>query len=431
MNKITKTELFGRLARGVFLWLELFYRLQKKENAFNRKKEMRWFLGGIGACIVVAMAWLSLTFDYDSRNLNVGAFVFLFVVVTILMNMVAHRRWRPRDFSKFLDVDKRISHNMAPDPQKGQFALAWTKKYGFIFYGYREKKWDSMLSAAHIALFGEVDQPQTEHVWRFIAQSWNHTPPLYRRRWLKPWRKRKVAPGTGSNTVVLCLDNDRAGLNFSPLRNIPGVVILDDDSNTIAGAILFLAKVIEDRASGMQSYGNTRILLITEDLLSDAFLGKAKEEFSHIQHALDALLSRGKDFGVHLIINANPYVAFESVRPDIRHFLMPIKFFTSAKYRVTKDGKTVEAKTTSPRYAKDQALVYYRGEFHESKVVYQPLADILKHARGMGLTSEASSLALYLADRNFPAAIKRKKPKTEPIITGMWREKKPEIADAQ
>lgn len=402
-----------------FVWIALYSRHQKRENRRNRKRESRWFWGGIVLACVFWVQWLRVTFDYEAQRINPASFIFLYVVTAVMMNLMARRRWSTPDYAKFLKSDKRLLHTAAPDFDKGLFPIAWSERHGWLNYGYRTPDWEKHLCAHHIALFGESDQTQMDLVSRCIYFALQNSPIVYKRNRFRRWKKKPVGGGT-CDFVVVGFDVDSGGLNFKPFFESHGIKVFDGSVDEVASAINFISGIISDRAKGrdgQRRFGSTQILLVTEGYVTDCVFKKTKN-LAHVQNAIENIVHYGKEFGVHVIAAARPETAEEGLRRDVSHYFMPIKFFTRAKYEDIDRGKKISLRSKSPEYFRDVALAYYRGTLNTVKIIFQPPKSIMAGVRNVRLTKSAEALYKALVEQDYPRVRKNYR---EPKIS-RWKE---------
>lgn len=386
-KKIDFSALLGKLARQTFVWIQLFYWHQRRENRMLRKREWKRFCYWLSGLISGALVWQSLTFQFNAvHEFGVGQFLFIWAVITIVMNLIAKKYWAEKNHSLLIKKDKVIPAEIAPDIKRDkngiEFPIAWNEKIKYLKYGLRNHDAPEGFHRTIMTFLGEIGFGQEgllRHVLDCVCDE---------------------------STIVLCCDIDRGGMNFNFLRKFPNVVFYDETISEVADVLSFMASIVNDRIR-MRRYENTKIVIMTDDTITDCLLGFSSE-LNYVESALDTLVEYGNDYGVHLIMNVRPERSFESVKSHRKHRLKPIKFYTHATFKLAAKGDTYEFVSRGPKNAYlGNVTILDHGEFYECIVIHGDEEKIVQRLSTIKLDENAASLREFLIGRSYPI-VKRK-----------------------
>jgi hypothetical protein len=333
------------------LWIVRFIAYNSKKallwnNALQRKSERTFFLIfcalAVMVCPFVAYIWLILV----TQNNSPGAFPIFwasYVTACILLNPFS-TRWLHPDYSELMLSPKRFSISIAPDAINASFPIGWAPEAGWVRYGFYQVGFPPEFFPRQIVIFGDDGNGQEGFALGLM------------------FRMLEVARTGG---IVLVLDPDAGGLDFSQFKDVVGVSVYSRPIDC-AKALHYSACIVRQRRrSADRNFPN--ILIIADGSVGNAMIGK-NQSFSHLTGAINTIVQDGKKQCVHVAAFPMPEHYYAIIPPILRYQFDRAQFFTRTRYKIKQaSGEVVERQVETPYPAVDLFLWDVAGNTYQCK----------------------------------------------------------------
>lgn len=359
----------------------LKYQIKKHGQVWNnsawREREtgklFRWppkfgaihgFIGVAASCWLFCLIWLMLIFQSSAPSAYWQFFLTL-ALSDVILNPFS-KRWMRPDFSALMLTPKRIPLNLAPDVDKTSYPIGWSPQFGWIRHGYRATGMPVEVFPRHLVVFGEYGQGQWEMALNCIMRAFEIL----------------------KNVVVLILDADAGGLNFSAFKDVRGIVLFDTQPDC-ERALWYVSQEIKRRKKYLEVTA-PNILLIADMKIAAGLIGR-NSELSHLTVALNEVVTEGRNFGVNVVAFPPAEYFYQRITEDYRHHFDRLQYFTKAKYKIKQGGagEMVEKNVESPHAAIDMFLFDVMGKAMEFKAVAPKLGQVLNRIKSQTLPPPA------------------------------------------
>lgn len=323
--KFRITEKQRKLVLAAFLsiypvWVGRFYKHGHINRVMSRHNWVFFLImlivGGF-VCYGVVGFWMTTTFEYDAfkespETVILGAFFLLNIIANPIARYVL--QWTPQDFSPLFQSDKHLYFSQAPDTKKRRFPVGWCKERGWLYYGLRPALLhDEYFYPRHIMVCGNYGGGQKSFIMRTIVQALECT----------------------NNLVVVVLDDQFSGADFSDIADRNGIVVLDG-KDQISRAVYFLGGsyyeqgLLERRLRDTAETPKTEVLLVMDYAITKNAIEKDKR-FSQVQSCFRRLICKGKQAGVHIVAIAPAEIFDSEVAIPLRRWFDFLQFHSHNK----------------------------------------------------------------------------------------------------
>lgn len=365
----------------VWIWRYMDF-VSMKSRAWNnaawRKREKVYFfvfIGGFLACGVLVWIWLMLVAQSSDVSFY-WLFFGTFVLADPILNPMS-RRWLEPDFSAIMLSQKRIGLTQVPDAMGASFPIAWSPQTKWVRHGYRATGMPPEVFPRHLVRFGGLGYGEQELAMNCIMSAF----------------------ACLKNVVVVILDADAGGLNFSALKDLRGVVLFDQAADC-ERALWYIAQLIRQRRKYLQSAPN--IVIIADISFGEALIGR-NAGVSHLDGAINEIVTEGRNFGVNIVAFPPPQYFYQAIKAEFQHYYDRIQYFTKAKYKIRQGiGDMIEKNVESPEAVIDLVLFDVMGNPYKCKAVAPKMEQVIFRIKNANLPDSAIALWKKFSFWDFP-----------------------------
>lgn len=338
------------------IWVGRFYKHGHINRVMSRRNWMFFLMllviGGF-VCYGIVGLWMTTTFDYDALKESpdiviLGAFFLLNIIANPITRYMLH--WSPQDFSELFTSDKHLYFGQAPDTKKRRFPIGWCLKKRWVYYGLRPALMqDEYFYPRHIMVCGNYGSGQKSFIMRTIVQALECT----------------------NNLVVVVLDDQFSGADFSDIADRNGIVVIDG-KDQISRAVYFLGGsyaeqgLLERRLHDVAETPKTEVLLVMDYAITKNAIEKEKR-FSQVQSCFRRLICKGKQAGIHIVAIAPAEIFDSEVAIPLRRWFDFAQFHSHNKVTLRYGDQVVSRTIESASDFADLFLFEQNGERLECK----------------------------------------------------------------
>lgn len=354
--KISIIRIF--LAIAMPIWLARFINfISKKSRNWNNKawrdRERVYFLVfcvGVAGCWLAAFIVLALIMQGVPSAL--AQFWGTWILSCIILNPFS-KRWLKPDFEKFIVSKMRLTLIDAPDANKNGFPVGWNKKYGWIFYDFRTPNDPPEHFPRHLVVFGNYGYGQQAFALNCI----------------------RAAFEVLNSPVILILDSDAGGIDFSVLKMTRGVLVYDMQSEC-ERAIWYTAQIVKRRRKLLE-LNAPNIIIVADMWFGAAMIGK-NPELAHLRGSIEEIVENGGLFGVNIVAFPPAQYHYAVIAGNLRCHYDRVQFFTQERYKIKRaTGELIEKNIESPRAFIDLFLWTKDGETCECKQLVPTMEQVV------------------------------------------------------